>query len=79
MNDYSERKKTKPFPGGGRYHIETSPFICSGNHWFLYDLGLRHERVKQYKNELTNRFQSSPNLQRESSGRSEFLHLHRCT
>ena len=24
---------------GGRYHVETSP-------WFLYDIGLRHERVK---------------------------------
>ena len=30
---------------GGRYHIETSPLICS--EWFLYDIGLRHERVKR--------------------------------
>ena len=36
-------------------------------------------KLKPYKNELTNRFQSFPNLQLESSGRSEFLHLHRCT
>ena len=31
--------------GGGRYHVETSPLICSANllrksmDWFLYDIG----------------------------------------
>ena len=32
---------------GGRYHIETSPLICGAKSmdWFLYDNGLRHERV----------------------------------
>ena len=29
------------FHDGGRYHIEPSSLI-----WFLYDNGLRHERVK---------------------------------
>ena len=29
------------------YRIETSPLICSD--WFLYDNGLRHERVKRTK------------------------------
>ena len=33
----------EPFHDGGRYHIETSPLIAD---WFLYDNGLRHERVK---------------------------------
>ena len=39
----------KLFHDGDRYHIETSPLICSANKsmdWFLYDNGLRHERVK---------------------------------
>ena len=31
----------------GRYHIETSPSICGSMDWFLYDNGLRHERVKE--------------------------------
>ena len=36
-----------PFHDGGRYHIETSPFICGANQLTgLYDNGLRHERVK---------------------------------
>ena len=26
--------------------METSPLICSAMDWFLYDNGLRHERVK---------------------------------
>ena len=30
---------------GGRYHIETSPLICSALLWFLYDNSPRHERV----------------------------------
>ena len=34
------------FHDGGRYHIETSPFICFAMDWFLYDNGPRHERVK---------------------------------
>ena len=38
------------FHDGGRHHIETSPLICSCSanqmDWFLYDNGLRHERVK---------------------------------
>ena len=33
----------EPFHDEGRYHIETSPLIAD---WFLYDNGLRHERVK---------------------------------
>ena len=35
------------FHDGGRYHIETSPLICfpKSMDWFLYDNGLRHERV----------------------------------
>ena len=32
------------FHDGGRYHIETSPLFIMD--WFLYDNGLRHERVK---------------------------------
>ena len=29
--------------GGGLYHIETSPLICSKTmDWFLYDQDLRH-------------------------------------
>ena len=36
---------TSPFHDGGRYHIETNPLIC-GTNSFLYDNGLRHERVK---------------------------------
>ena len=33
-----------------RYHIETSPLICSSKSMdgFLYDNGLRHERVKYF-------------------------------
>ena len=31
---------------GGRYHLETSPLSKSMD-WFLYDIGLRHERVKE--------------------------------
>ena len=36
------------FHDGGRYHIETRPLICIGlsMDWFLYDNGLRHERVE---------------------------------
>ena len=33
------------FHNGCLYHIETSPLICSGFYWFLYDRELRHERV----------------------------------
>ena len=36
-----------PFHDRGRYHIETSPLIWFGSmDWFLYDIGLRHERIK---------------------------------
>ena len=37
----------KLFHDGGRYHIETSPLICSvkSMDWFLLDNGFRHERV----------------------------------
>ena len=38
------KRKYVTFHDGGRYHIETSPLICFD--WFLYDIGLRHERVK---------------------------------
>ena len=31
---------------GGRYHTETTPLLCKSMDWFLYDIGLRHERVK---------------------------------
>ena len=34
------------FHDGGRYHIETSQLIVEQMYWFLYDNGLRHERVK---------------------------------
>ena len=34
------------FYNGGRYHIETSPFICSAMYWFLHDRDLRHEKYK---------------------------------
>ena len=43
--NYSKQPPTevfKPFHDGGRYHIETSTMD-----WFLYDIGLRHERVKR--------------------------------
>ena len=29
-----------------RYHIEISPLLCKPMDWFLYDYGLRHEKVK---------------------------------
>ena len=35
----------KLFHDGGRYHIKTSPLLCKSMDWFLYDNGLRHERV----------------------------------
>ena len=40
-------KIRKPFQDGGRYHIETSPLICGAKSmdWFLYDNGLRLEKV----------------------------------
>ena len=53
--------ETNPLICGGRYHIETSPFTLrrplsyrnqsirlrsKSMDWFLYDNGLRHERVK---------------------------------
>ena len=40
-------KIRKPFQDGGRYHIETSPLICVAKSmdWFLYDNGLRLEKV----------------------------------
>ena len=40
-------KIRKPFQDGGRYHIETSPSICGAKSmdWFLYDNGLRLEKV----------------------------------
>ena len=31
---------------GVRHHIETSPLLCKSMDWFLYDIGLAHERVK---------------------------------
>ena len=34
----------KLFHDGGRYRIEISPLSMD---WFLYDNGLRHERVKE--------------------------------
>ena len=41
---------TSLFHDGGRYHIETSPLILfrKSVDWFLYDNGLRHERVNGY-------------------------------
>ena len=35
-----------PFHDGGRYHIETIDLLRKSMDWFLYDIGLRHERVK---------------------------------
>ena len=40
------------FHDGGRYHIETSPLICSSNQWtgfYMNDNKLRHERVTNEK------------------------------
>ena len=39
------------FHDGGRYHIETSPLICSSNQWtgFYMNDKLRHERVTNEK------------------------------
>ena len=33
------------FHDGGRYHIETANLLRKSMDWFLYDIGLRHERV----------------------------------
>ena len=33
------------FQDGGRYHIKTSLLQNKSMEWFLYDNGLRHERV----------------------------------
>ena len=30
---------------GGRYHIETSDLQSKSMDWFLYDNGVRHERI----------------------------------
>ena len=30
---------------GGRYHIETSDWPSKSMNWFLYDNGVRHERI----------------------------------
>ena len=39
------------FHDGGRYHIETS--ASKSMDWFLYDNGLRHERVNgQYQKKI---------------------------
>ena len=38
-DSFSNNINTLTLHDGGRYHIEISP-------WFLYDNGLRHERVK---------------------------------
>ena len=58
-NDIIIDQRSQPFHDESRYHIETSPLICSSNQWtgilcksidwFLYDNGLRHERVKYGK------------------------------
>ena len=34
------------FHDGGRYHINPSIDLLCKTDWFLYDNGLRHERVK---------------------------------
>ena len=41
------RDGSQPFHDGGRYHIENQPIdlLCKSIDWFLYDIGLRHERV----------------------------------
>ena len=41
----------KLFHGGSPYDIETSPLICSTNHWtgFYYHKDLHHGRVKDKK------------------------------
>ena len=44
----------KLFHDGGRYHVETSPLLCKSMDWFLYDNGLRPERVnirKKFEND----------------------------
>ena len=43
-SEFSDR--SYPFHDRGRYHMETSPLIASKSmDRFLYDIGLRHERV----------------------------------
>ena len=44
-NFTSNIKPINSLHDGGRYHIENSPLICKSMDWFLYDIGLRHEKV----------------------------------
>ena len=41
------------FHDGGRYPIETSHLLCKSMDLFLYDNGLRHERVNFHFNFFT--------------------------
>ena len=44
-------EETLNFPDGGRYHVETSPLICSANQWtgfYMITLSVRKELMENF-------------------------------